>query len=1010
MNKVKKVILLGMAMTFLITGLIAPQELKTGAIKGKVIDDMGTPLPGVTITLSGPSMMGTFTVTSDSDGIFRIPMIPPGSNYELRAELPGFETVIRKGIIINVGKTIYIEIQMKPSEIEHEVVVTAPSPTVDVAKSGTSTVISGDTLTSLPFTRNLTSVFKAVPGVVGTTIYGSGRGEFGSMIEGIQAGDSDIGPTLLGWDTPMAWDMVEEVEIITAGASAQYYGAGFGMINIVTKSGGNEFSGEASVYYTNEDLTGVHIPEPALTVLNLARPSTPVYDVDASLAVGGPIIKDKIWFMGEVRYLRSKRSGDFRPTIINGKRYDNYDRPFPSYVAYFKLTAQPAKNIRLSLMTHFAMSDVPYYYGGWWRTHEANKHNKPVRAYYNGSVSWFIDNSTILDLRAGGVYFKWQGLYTKEANPDGPSFIDLYTGYQWGNCGPQEYTYKPRVNIALTLTKFIDDFFGADHEFKLGFDWEKYRGDWGFYMKQPLFWYYYNGSPYYYRAIYGGTHPVYGDGLLEYLAIGAEYGSSYETGSVRRFGGFIQDSIDFKRFTLNIGVRADTLKAWVPGRTKGAAVDPIALAIGETIFKPVYGFNPYDEITYETWDNAFPYGVFISPRLGLTFDLFGTGKTVLKLSFTHQAENFPTGTFSGMYPLTWRSFTFNWWDLNNNGKPDLPGIDHYEEAYGQSPLPMVSKAYLEAIDPDVKVPYINEYTVSLEHELFKDFLLSIRYVRKERKRVLGSVLYDKQSGRYWYKYELAPEWWIPFTTIVPAYKDFPAKKVTLYFLSENAPPTYYRLTNIPEGTTKYNGVEISFEKRMSHGWHLGGSITISKSKGNYPVTWATFTTLYALSHANAFVNSYGELPYSRPLVIKLYGTFKFPYDFIFSFFYQHNDGTAWGRSVTVYPPEEWAKTHRVKSIGYNILAEPRGTRRNEATDSLDVRIEKDFKLGPGILGVYVDIFNVLGMYTLTVASNPGGIWRPVDENTTEGVYVPGSTGLRGYNGARTVRFSILYKF
>ena len=107
----------------------------------------------------------------------------------------------------------------------------------------------------------------------------------------------------------------------------------------------------------------------------------------------------------------------------------------------------------------------------------------------------------------------------------------------------------------------------------------------------------------------------------------------------------------------------------------------MALALGATYFEPIYGINPYGEVAYDTWDNAFPYGTFFSPRLGLTYDLFGNGKTALKASFSRQQEGFPTGTFSGHVsadlagrsPGTGGTTTIT-------ASPTVPGVDRYEEA------------------------------------------------------------------------------------------------------------------------------------------------------------------------------------------------------------------------------------------------------------------------------------------------------------------------------------------
>jgi len=994
------------------------QEMQTGSITGKIVDDKGDPLPGVSITVTGPALQGKMSAVTNREGVYRVPGLPPGSDYELKAELLGFETVIRKGIIVRVGSVVTIDLQTKPSELKNEVVVTAPSPAVDVVKSTQSTIANKEVLSTLPLRRNWASFLAIVPGAAGAGIGGAGwgihggaGGETSAVVDGIQANDGGDGGATIGNDTALAWDLVEEVEVITSGSSAEYSSSPFGNTVIVMKSGGNKLTGEFSLLYTGKDLVQVHLPDPDLQVLKLAKPATPVYTYDASAAVGGAIIKDRLWYMTEFRFMPSKNTGDFRPTVINGKEYSNYDKSFSDYLAYIKLTFQLASNLRGSVMWHYAWQKRPYSYGGWWRTNEANTDVACGKHNIAGNISWTIDSNTILDFKAGGFHDRWSSSYTQDADPDGPHFIDDYTGYQWGNQGPAEYAKAPSDNISLSLTKFVDNFLGGAHEFKAGLDWERGQSYWGFYMKQPLNWYYYDGSPYYWRAQNGGlTDPVYGDGLLEYAVMGTTKGASYETGIVSRLGGFLQDFFRINRLTVNAGLRFDYNKSWVPGRPKGAATDPVALGIGETYFEPVYGFNPYDKIDYATWDNAFPYGVFVSPRIGLVYDLFGNHKTALKASFAHQAVKFAPGWFSGMYPLTWRSFTFNWRDLNNNAMPDPPPVDSYEEAYGDTPLAMVSDAYLRAIDPNVKPPYVDEFNFGIEHELIADFKLSAHYIMRKRGNILGSVLWDEESGRYWYSYEKAPEWWIPFNTTVPAYGVFPAQEVTMYFLSNDAPEQSYKLTNIPEAIWKYRALEIAFNKRMSHGWQLGGSVNFSKNLGNITMSWTSAYTYSRFSSANSFVNSYGELANSRPLMVKLYGTFYLPYQIMFSFFYQHIEGSPWQRTVSVLPPEEWAEENNASTTGYTINVEVPGARQNEAFDNLDIRLQKDFNIGPGSLGFYVDVFNLLGAYTLTTSKNPGGTWRPAEEGGTTGTFSPASLGLRGYSGYRQMRFSILYRF
>ncbi|MCK7540107.1 MAG: hypothetical protein MZV63_58970 [Marinilabiliales bacterium] len=259
-----------------------------------------------------------------------------------------------------------------------------------------------------------------------------------------------------------------------------------------------------------------------------------------------------------------------------------------------------------------------------------------------------------------------------------------------------------------------------------------------------------------------------------------------------------------KRLTINLGLRADHHEGLEPGPLQGRGDRiPVALAIGETYFEPTYGLNPYGEVAYDTWDNAFPYGMFFSPRLGLTYDLFGNGKTALKASFTRQQESFPTGLVLGhVSPDVAQASPGTGGTTTRTASRTCPGVDKYEEAYGDTPLAMVSTAYLDSIDPDVKVPYVDEITLGIEHELVKDLRVSARYINKVRKRIMASVLWDKDSDRYWYTQDLAPEWWVPFTTTVPETGSYPAQEVTMYFLSNDAPEQFRRLTNVPEAQSE----------------------------------------------------------------------------------------------------------------------------------------------------------------------------------------------------------------
>jgi hypothetical protein len=225
--------------------------------------------------------------------------------------------------------------------------------------------------------------------------------------------------------------------------------------------------------------------------------------------------------------------------------------------------------------------------------------------------------------------------------------------------------------------------------------------------------------------------------------------------------------------------------------------------------------------------------------------------------------------------------------------------------------------------------------------------------------------------------------------------------------------------NVPEAERKYQAFELTFNKRMSHGWQLGGSVTISKAWGNiaggYNDIWG-----YSLpgNTANWYVNNDGRLSDGdRPLVMKFYGTFKVPYGFLASFYYNYYSGSVWQRSATVYAPAAWAAANDVdtsRAPSYGINFETQGSRRTYAYQNVDARLEKDFSLSKyGRFSVYLDIYNLLGNFYPNVTLNPGGTWRPTDNNVSTGTYTASSTYKRITslsNMTRVFRLSVRYAF
>jgi hypothetical protein len=267
----------------LVTAGLRAQEL-TGSLRGTVTDTEGNPLPGVTITISSPAMMGIQSFVTTETGSFRFPSLPPGS-YKVVAELKGFKTVERTDVIVRVGMTVTVDIKMEVAAVEEEITVVAASPVVDVQSSKLAVTVDSNMLKNIPMRRDLYDIMTAAPGVVSEgqtyrrtfSAHGATVRSNTTAFDGVNMND----PVVMYTITNINFDVMDEVEIITAGHPASIGYTDGAYVNIVTKSGGNKFSGGATVYHTREGFNQHLWTDEQVTAMKIAKPEV-----------------DKSWFDG----------------------------------------------------------------------------------------------------------------------------------------------------------------------------------------------------------------------------------------------------------------------------------------------------------------------------------------------------------------------------------------------------------------------------------------------------------------------------------------------------------------------------------------------------------------------------------------------------------------------------------------------------------------------------------------------------------------------------------------
>ncbi len=351
---------------------VAAQVTQTGAIRGYVIDEDGQPLPGVTVTVTGPALIGKVTMITTDKGAFRALLLPPGSGYVVVCELEGIATARRENLIVNVGTSVEVTIQMVPAVIKEEILVTAASPMVDTSSSKIVQTITSEKMMNIPMNRTVTGATQLAPGVVGDRVYGSAENDTGFMVDGVLANAPNSGYA----EANISWETIEEVEFITGGTPPEAYHGQGGFKNVVTKSGGNKMSGSVIAYYTNENFSKSLLPKEKLDILGLSVPRFPIRDYEVSGTLGGAFWKDKLWFFANFRHSNLLEHGIFRPTTILGKEFGPYDYEQSHTYSYLKLTSQLAPNLRLSgMLTLWWRPNKYAMHRNWQTTAEANRDN-----------------------------------------------------------------------------------------------------------------------------------------------------------------------------------------------------------------------------------------------------------------------------------------------------------------------------------------------------------------------------------------------------------------------------------------------------------------------------------------------------------------------------------------------------------------------------------------------------------------------------------------------------------
>jgi len=995
---------------------------QTGAIKGRVVDKQNKPLPGAYLYITSPTMLGIVNSITSKSGRFGILGLPPG-RFKVLIEMPGFKTVAVENVTVNAGATATLDFRMEPSEIEDEIIDGQPGPTLDRESARQAVVLDSELLSRLPLKRDFTAILDLVPGLVfegdapGPRFSVNGLPVTTNVF--VQDGVNVTHPEDERSMSRINVDLIEQVVVETAGHAAEAGPANGAYVNIINQPGGTSFQG--SLAYTNASKglakslwSAEEIAEMGGAVLpSLQR------EHDFSLTLAAPILEDIAWLFANFRYRAQSRKAPFRYwTDPLGVRHFVYDITDHDRSSLFKFSIGALDKFKGIMEFSFSDIDQPVFEEDVdrLRPEAATRRLAGAGAFFGrGGFSYHVNPSTRVSMGFGYSTYK-QPLLLNDTAIVKPQYYDVITGYSWGSGSMNDREAANRMLADVSFTRLQDSFLGMPHELVVGGEYETVYTKSSVWKTDNLIYNYASGSPYTYgRTVSPSSGNDVGWGLIGFwIAPGQEDALSVRR-EIKRLGFFAQDTMRIGgRLSLSGGLRFDRSEARFPGITKGISGNPISSALGNLVIAPQLGYNLYGQFTLGAWEKSIIWTT-LSPRAGLSFDVLGNGKTILKGSYARIPEYLGLGYSRDLAPLDpLASHDFIWYDESGDGA--VGGSDTFVSMPYDFRV-YRSEFFRQAVDPDLKAPVTAEWTAGLEQELLRDFTLSARYISRRQTNAVGHVLYDPSTQAHWWRADDAPQgWWVPFSTVVPGTDGYADIPVTLNLRSTTAPDFFERIENVPELTAKYRSLEFSFRKRMSHNWQLFGSFAWNRSTGTTSVAsrWSAGNSPVLLT-PNAFINiaATDRLLQDRPLVARLAGTVRFRWDIYLSFLFKAQSGSPWARTVTVIPPAGWAGENGADTSPVTVYLENPGSRRFGSWKNLDFRLEKEFKKADRTLfSASVDVFNVLGDKYRTLDLNDGGTWAPAGEGTSAGTRV--LSGTYGTYlplwGTRAVRFNISLKF
>lgn len=903
---------------------VAPARAQgVGSISGTATDGSGAILPGVsvTLTLDGGGVGSGQTAFTNEFGSFQFSRLVPGA-YTVRAELQGFQTVEQRNIAVSSDQASRVDFKLEIGAIQETLTVSGQAPLLDTSTGVKQTVISRETLETLPNRTDVWSIARVIPGVIMNKLDVGGTEQFLQSAATVRGTASENKFTIDGMDVsaldgnatvaalyldPYAF---QETNFMMGAGAAENSNGGL-TFNMVTRSGTNQLHGGGTYNGTFGGLANSRnfdanlraqllaaVPARALAANPNIEPNADIQKMrDVGAWIGGPVLRDKLWFAGTFhdQRLDSYKLGSYNPDgtqVID----DNI-----MWTTTGKATWQVTRKAQLSYFNNLQYKLIGHRGGGTFADGRARNYNDKYPTVNQVKFNATLTSNKVFDVtysrfRADDAFGS-----RPEVKPGDIATLDTTTQISEVALPTYRSIGMFRDNVRTTFS-----WFQGRHDIRAGYEYVKAARTSRFWSTSGL------------RANFASGVPV---SVNTYLVPITQSETTYGADIPEAFryradehGMFVQDRwTPFRKLVVNAGLRYETNSS-----------DQPATCRPETQFAPEACFAKVTAPSFKSW----------SPRFNLVYDVRGDGRTALKVSANRYNQPVNISIIERLNPIAIGNNVTNdqrsWTDRNGDRIPQLDEL-------GPSPGYVFVGANGRYAD-DFTRPSSNEYTVELQRELPQSLVFSIGFVVRQQRDNIAELDTVQTLG----------SWGNPITVteatsgeVVQVWRRGTAQSARLFY-------------NAPDADLDYRGGDITLNKRMSHRW----SLMAGGSWGR--VTQRTRGGLRSDPHILNYFDNRSLATADTPWSYRLSGVYQLPYDITASGTWQYQAGLP--QEITVVVTNQTITlpqgntTLRVRQFGDSRLPSVKG---------LDVSFRRAFKTGTTTIAPRLDIFNATNEATVT---------------------------------------------